>query len=239
MLKIDNLAKTINGRTILHDISLQIPNGQIAMLLGSSGVGKSTLLRILNNLDPFDSGTISLDGKPLDLKKANRMHTIGMVFQHFNLFDNLTVKENITLTLEKLLGKSKNNANHSAMELFKHYGLSELANKYPSQLSGGQKQRLAIARTVALKPKIICFDEPTSALDPMLTNFVAETIQELAEKKYIVLVASHDTLLLEKLSCTIYLMEQGTIIESTISNNFWKNRDEYPRINAFIRGTII
>jgi len=236
MLEIKNLSKIINGRTILHDISLNVPQGHIAFLLGASGVGKSTLLRILNNLDPFNSGKIFLDGKPLDLSLVNRTHTVGMVFQHFNLFDNMTVKGNITLPLEKILGKSKKEAEHSAKELLAHYGLQGLENKPVSSLSGGKKQRLAIARTVALKPKIICFDEPTSALDPMLTGFVASTIDHLAKEGYIILVASHDTMLLEQLPCTIYLMQGGTIAESVTSQDFSADKKQAPRIEAFISG---
>jgi len=236
MLVIKNLSKTVNGRQILKDISLQVDPGEIAVLLGASGVGKSTLLRILNNLDPFTSGTIELDGKPLDLSAVNRNHTIGMVFQQFNLFDHLTVKDNIIITLEKVMKKNKKEAEHIADQLLEHYGLEELAHRYPVQLSGGQKQRLAIARSVALKPRIICFDEPTSALDPFLTNMIATNIQELANEGYIVLVASHDVALLEKLNCTIHLMDKGTIIESAQSSDFWENPVRYPRIKAFIAG---
>jgi len=185
MLEIKNLSKKINGKTILDDISLHVPRGQIAFLLGPSGVGKSTLLRILNNLEHFDSGSIFLDGNQLDLNNVNRDHTVGMVFQHFNLFDNLTVKENITLPLEKILGKKKQEVDKIAKELLKYYGLQGLENNHTSRLSGGQKQRLAIARTVAMKPKVICFDEPTSALDPLLTGFVSQIINQLAREGYI------------------------------------------------------
>ncbi|HBS48325.1 TPA: peptide ABC transporter ATP-binding protein [Candidatus Dependentiae bacterium] len=236
MLIIENLSNTIHGKKVLKNISLRIKHGEIAVLLGSSGVGKSTLLRVLNNLNSFDSGDITLDGKSFDFDKVNQSHTVGMVFQHFNLFDHLTVKENITLALEKLLKNSKKEAEKTAIDLLKKYGLEDFANSFPADLSGGQKQRLAIARTVALKPKVICFDEPTSALDPMLKNFVAESIQDLAKQGYIVLVASHDIMLLENLVCTIYLMQEGNIVQVADSLDFIKNKENYALINAFIKG---
>jgi len=237
MLKITSLTKKFHNKKILDNFNLTVPRGHTIMLLGASGVGKSTLLRILNNLTSFESGSITLDNNPLDLKTVNKTHEVGMVFQHFNLFDHLTVEENITISLEKVLKKSKTESKKIAHDLLIHYGLEDLKHKYPQQLSGGQKQRLAIARTVALKPKIICFDEPTSALDPMLTNSVAANINELAQEGYIVLVASHDTLLLENLPCTIYLLDKGNITESASSKEFWENRNKYPKIDKFIRGT--
>jgi len=239
MLKIGNLSKKINEKNILRNISLQVGYGEIAVFLGASGVGKSTLLRILSNLESFNSGFITLDGKTLDLKRVNVDHIVGMLSQHFDLFEHLTAEENITLGLEKLLGKSKKEASRIANELLNHYGLGALANSYPSQLSGGQKQRLAIARMISLKPKIICFDEPTSALDPILTNFVANAIKELANEGYIVLVATHDTMLLKGLPCVINLMQAGEIVQSAKSAGFWENRKQFSLINSFITGEIV
>jgi ABC-type polar amino acid transport system ATPase subunit len=236
MLKIKNLSKTFHGKKIIDDISLDVDKGNIAFFLGPSGVGKSTLLRLLNNLEPIDSGTILLDGKKLNLTTVNKTHTIGLVFQQFNLFVNLTIEQNITLPLEKILNKSKQEAEQIAHSLLAHYGIESLKNKYPSQLSGGQKQRVALARMVALKPKIICLDEPTSALDPLLTSNVAKTIQDLANEGYIILVASHDVELLKKLHSTIYLMNKGKIVESAQSDYFKKNKENFPFINKFIIG---
>lgn len=238
MLKIIDLCKSFHGKKILDHISLDVAKGEIAVMLGQSGVGKSTLLRVLNNLETPDAGTIELDDKPLDLAKISTTHTVGMVFQHFNLFEHLTVEENITLALEKAVGKSKDEAHKIAMTLLKHYGLDDKAQKNVSQLSGGQKQRLAIARTLALKPKIVCLDEPTSALDPLLTTYVAKNIQELANEGYIVLVASHDIALLDKLNCTIYLMQAGKIVESAQSTDFKNNKDKYPMLSKFVSGSI-
>jgi polar amino acid transport system ATP-binding protein len=238
MLAINNLTKKFGSKTILNTISLTVQPGEIAVLLGQSGVGKSTLLRVLNNLESIDSGSIVVNGITLDQKTMNQRHLVGMVFQQFNLFDHLTVEQNITLPLEQVLKKSPEQAHALAHALLAHYGLEEFEHKYPNQLSGGQKQRLAIARTLALKPSIICLDEPTSALDPMLTNHVAHTIQELAHEGYMVLVATHDTALLEKLQCTIYLMRNGSIIERVSSTDFLRNRAAYEELAQFVAGTM-
>jgi len=236
MLKIDQLTKSFGAKKILNNISLTVRKGEIAVFLGSSGVGKSTLLRILNNLETINSGTITLDNNKLDLASINTTHTVGMVFQHFNLFDHLTVEQNITLPLEKVLKKSSSEAIKLAHHLLNRYGLLDKNNKYASQLSGGQKQRLAIARAIAMQPKIICLDEPTSALDPVLTSYVANNIQQLATDGYIVLVATHDTDLIEKLNCTIYLMSEGRIIETAQSQDLKNNPGNYPKIKKFIAG---
>lgn len=238
MLKIKNLTKTFHNKKILNNISLTVQRSEIALFLGASGVGKSTLLRILNNLETADSGTISLDDVPLDLATINTTHTVGMVFQHFNLFDHLTVEENITLPLEQVLKKNPAEAKEIAEFLLLNYNLLDNKNKYASQLSGGQKQRLAIARALAMQPKIICLDEPTSALDPVLTSYVANNIQVLANPTYgfIVLVATHDTDLLAKLNCTIYLMSEGSIVETAHSDALKNNPDQFPRLKKFIAG---
>jgi len=236
MLKIDGISKSFNNKKVLNNISLTVKSGEIALFLGASGVGKSTLLRILNNLETVNSGTLSLHGKPLDLATINTTHTVGMVFQHFNLFDHLTVEENITLPLEQVLKKSAPDAKKIAHDLLTHYNLLDNKNKYASQLSGGPKQRLAIARALALQPKIICLDEPTSALDPVLTSYVANNIQQLAQEGYIVLVATHDTDLLAKLNCTIYLMSEGSIVETAQSEDLKNNPQQFPRLKKFIAG---
>jgi ABC-type polar amino acid transport system ATPase subunit len=236
MFKINNVCKSYGTKKILNNISLTVNKGEIAVFLGSSGVGKSTLLRILNNLETIDSGTISLNNQLLNLATVNQTHTIGMVFQHFNLFDHLTVEQNITLPLEKIIKKNNSDAQKIAEKLLERYGLLDKKNKYAAQLSGGQKQRLAIARALAMEPKIICLDEPTSALDPVLTSYVANNIQQLATDGYIILVATHDTDLLKKLNCTIYLMSEGSIIETAQSQELHNNPDKFPRIKKFIAG---
>ena len=237
MLNIKNLTKTYGSKKILDNVSVEVPAGSIALFLGASGVGKSTLLRVLNNLETLDTGLINLDGVNLDPETIHASHISGMVFQQFNLFDHMTVLENITLALEKVAGKLKVEAETIAHKLLKEYGLEKKALAYPSQLSGGQKQRLALIRTIALQPKIICFDEPTSALDPVLTTQVAETIQKLANDGYIVLIATHDTVLIDQLACMIYLMEHGSIVETMSSKNFITQRDKFPKTDAFVSGT--
>jgi ABC-type polar amino acid transport system ATPase subunit len=236
MLKIEKINKSFKNHKILNDISLSIKKGEIALFLGSSGVGKSTLLRILNNLETIDSGSLSLNGKPLNIAHINSTHAIGMVFQHFNLFDHLTVEQNITLPLEKVLKNSPSQAQTTAHNLLERYGLQDKKNTYASQLSGGQKQRLAIARAIAMKPHVICLDEPTSALDPVLTSYVAQNIQQLADEGYIVLVATHDTALLDRLNCSIYLMSKGSIVETAQSQEFKKNPHAFPLIQKFVTG---
>src|SRR3990167_4869353 len=237
MLKIKNFKKAFGSKKVLDDISVDIPTGSIAVFLGSSGVGKSTLLRVLNGLENLDSGLVSLDNKIINLQNIEQTHLFGMVFQQFNLFEHLSNQENITLALEKVLCKSKAESNKIAKDLLKKFGLEDKADKYPAQLSGGQKQRLALARSLALKPKVICLDEPTSALDPMLTNAVADTISQLSKDGgYTVLIATHDVAILSKLNCEIYLMRDGKIIESANSVKLLERPEDFLKIAAFIKG---
>jgi ABC-type polar amino acid transport system ATPase subunit len=236
MLAIKNVTKIFNGKKVIDAISLTVERGHIAVLLGQSGVGKSTMLRVLNNLESVDAGTLELDGNNLNLKNVHQEHTVGMVFQHFNLFDHMSVLENITFVLEKVAKKSKDEAHAQGIALLTKYGLAEKAAAYPQQLSGGQKQRLAIARALSLKPTVVCMDEPTSALDPLLTTYVAQNIKELANEGYIVVVASHDISLLEKLPCTIYLMSAGKIVEKADSHNFYADKNRYPLLKNFVAG---
>ena len=232
MLEIKNISKQFDDKKVLNNISLQVKPGEIAFLLGPSGVGKSTLLRVLNNLETPDTGTLLLDEKPLTPDK------VGMVFQQFHLFNNLTVEQNILFPLIRAANMSSIEAHKITDNLLARYGLAEKAQIHIGQLSGGQKQRLAIARSLAMKPQIMCLDEPTSALDPLLTNYVAQTIQDLAQENYIVLVASHDIALLKQLTCTIYLMKStGEVAQTASSSDFKKNPDQYPLIKKFVAGT--
>lgn len=223
MLAIKNLSKNYGSKTILNNVSLTAKKGEVVLLLGSSGVGKSTLLRILAGLETASAGDIECDGK------------VGMVFQQFNLFENMTAQHNITFALEKVAGKTRSEAQKIALTLLEKYNLFDKKDHYPEDLSGGQKQRLAIARTVARKPHIICMDEPTSALDPLLTTSVANAINELAEENYIVVVATHDIALIQKVDCTIYLMEHGVIVETAESRYFNENPDAFEKIKQFVQ----
>lgn len=241
MLKIKNLSKLFNNKKVLDDISLEVKSGEIALILGQSGVGKSTLLRILNNLESYDSGDISLEfnNKSFSLKEAIDQKLIGIIFQQFNLFENMSIERNISFVIEKNSNKSKKEIKDITYNLLEKYGLLDKANLNISSLSGGQKQRLAIARTLSLDPKVICFDEPTSALDPKLTSFIANNIEELREQNKIILVATHDTFLIERLDCTIYLMQEGKIIEQALSCEYLAHKSKYPLINNFITGKLV
>ena len=236
MLELRHINKTVAGKKILVDISCSIKRGSIAIFLGSSGVGKSTLLRVLNNLEPIDSGTMVLDGEALALNAVNKTHIVGMVFQHFALFENLSVIENITLPLIIVLKKDPKEAQRIAESLLREYQLFDQANRFVVRLSGGQKQRLAIVRTLAMSPQVICMDEPTSALDPVLTNYIAKTIIQLKNDGYYVLIATHDISLVQKLPAMIHLMEQGTIVESVFTDDFFKDQNKYRRLQAFMSG---
>lgn len=228
MLEVKQVTKTIHGKEILKNISFTIKSGEIALFLGGSGVGKSTLFRVLNQLEHFDSGDLYFNELPLSQKH------IGMVFQQFNLFDHLTVQENIELALIKVQHKTKNEARDIACALLDRYGLADKASLPVTKLSGGQKQRLSIARTIALNPKIICLDEPTSALDPKLTSHVAQYIQELAAEGRIVLVTTHDMSLVKQLDGDLYLMENGTVAESCKTKSYFENPENFPLLYRFI-----
>lgn len=236
MLSINHVTKKFGNKYILRDVSLEVNKAEIAVLLGASGVGKSTLLRILNNLETVDTGTFTLDGQVLNLATVNKEHLSGMVFQSFNLFEHLTALENITLALEKVLKIPHEKAIAQAQDLLRQYGLSDKEDAYPMDLSGGQKQRLALARALALKPQIVCLDEPTSALDPLLTASVAKTIQDLAHQNFIVIVATHDISLLERLACTVYFMKDGAIVEKGSSQEILSHPDKFSQVSRFIKG---
>lgn len=232
MLKIKGLSATLGKKRILNNIDFEIPRGQIAILLGGSGAGKSTFLRVLNQLEKHETGTFSLDGFALNHKEH-----VGMVFQQFNLFENLSTAENIVSTLVHGKQMDKKEAVKRANELLKQYGLGDKGDLPVSRLSGGQKQRLAIARTLAVNPNIICLDEPTSALDPTLTKQVADSIKELALENRMVIVTTHDMSLVMQLEADLFLMEEGSIVEKTSKKDFLANRDFYPKLSLFMLTT--
>lgn len=230
MLSLKNITKHYQNKLVVNDVSFDVQAGEVIVLLGKSGVGKSTILRILSGLESNESGLIALNNLPLPA------HAVGMVFQEFNLFPHLTVEENITLPLQKIAGKSAAQAQAIAQILLTTYELTAQANLYPQRLSGGQKQRVAFARTLAMQPQILCLDEPTSALDPMLTSKVAQEINKLAQQGLMIILATHDTELIKQIKCTIYLMKHGKIIEATTSDELAKNSEKYPFIKNFTQG---
>lgn len=193
MLEVKDLKKSFGDRVILDNVNLTVKDDEILCIVGPSGAGKTTLLRCITGLDTPDSGEFLMDGKPFDPQGTGASdRVIGVVFQDFNLFPNLSVMENITLAPTMVLKQPKDEAVKKAQELLGKLGLSTKGNLYPWQLSGGQKQRVAIARALAMKPKILCYDEPTSALDPNLRQDVANIILSLKEGGVTQLVVTHD-----------------------------------------------
>lgn len=193
MLEVQELKKSFGGRQILDGVNLTVKDGEILCIVGPSGAGKTTLLRCITGLEAADSGKFLIDGRPFDPQGTERSDSvIGVVFQDFNLFPNLSVIENVTLAPTLVLKKSKDEAQKDAEELLKELGLDGKGDLYPYQLSGGQKQRVAIARALAMKPKILCYDEPTSALDPNLRDEVAKLILGLKKDGMTQLVVTHD-----------------------------------------------
>jgi ABC-type polar amino acid transport system ATPase subunit len=230
MLHVTNLCKTFGTRHILNHIGLSVQYGDVGILLGGSGAGKSTLLRCIAQLDICQEGTIMIDGRPLVAAD------VGMVFQQFNLFENLTVRENIIFSLRwghrRLTSVA---AQDLAQKMLVQFGLTDVANSYPRYLSGGQKQRVALARTLALEPKIVCLDEPTSALDPLLTHQVAQLINNIASLGYIVLVATHDISLVKKLQGILWLMQDGKIIESASTQDYAASPASFAHLQDFLQ----
>lgn len=234
MLKIDNLFKMRQEMPVLQGINLEVKRGQIAILLGASGAGKSTLLRILNNLESYDAGSIFFDGRPLELNKTAQTHTVGMVFQQFNLFEHLNVLDNVLLALIHCKQMKKSEAEVLAQSALERYGLLSHASRSVHSLSGGQKQRLALARTLALDPKIVCLDEPTSALDPQLTSQIAELTCTLANEGRIVLVTTHDLHLIQKLEGELFFLQKGAIKERVKKKEYFTRPEIYPALHQFL-----
>lgn len=191
MLEVKNLSKSFDGRNIIKDLSFSLKNGETMTVVGPSGVGKTTLLRIIAGLETADSGTITLDGQNYDPQAT------GIVFQDFNLFPNLTVLENITLAPKLVLKMNNQAADNLAQELLEQLQMLPYSAQYPYQLSGGQKQRVAIARALAMKPRILCYDEPTSALDPNLRQEVENLILDLKRQGQTQFIITHDLVFAE------------------------------------------
>ena len=191
MLEVKNLAKSFGNRQILQNMNFSLKDGEILTVVGPSGAGKTTLLRIVAGLETADAGSMSLDGEEYDLSQEER-GAVGVVFQDFNLFPNMSVLENITLAPQLALKEDKKAAEAKAKELLAKLQMADKGGLYPYQLSGGQKQRVAIARALAMQPKMLCYDEPTSALDPALRDQVADLILSLKESGLTQLIITHD-----------------------------------------------
>lgn len=211
---------------VLNDINLNVSRGEVVVVLGPSGSGKSTLIRAINRLEPINSGTITVDGVPLPeegKKLAGLRSDVGMVFQSFNLFSHKTILENVTLGPIKVRKLSKKDAEKRAMELLDRVGIANQADKLPSQLSGGQQQRAAIARTLAMDPKLILLDEPTSALDPEMINEVLDTMIALANQGMTMVAVTHEMGFARKAADRIIFMSDGEILEDTTPEEFFDN----------------
>ena len=226
MLKIRGLKKFFGNNLVLKGVNLEINKGEIVVVVGPSGGGKTTLLRTITGLEKCDDGTIEIDGytfckdgRYCDKKSSSIIRkNVGLVFQNFNLFPHKSVLENIIEAPTRALGEKKENAINKANEILSFLGLSDKANNYPCELSGGQKQRVAIGRALALNPKLMCFDEPTSALDPSLTLDVAKLIKSLSKTGMSMLIITHDMEFAKLVSDKIVSMDSGRIIEKHIYN---------------------
>ncbi len=218
MLKLNQLSKYFNGKQVLHSIDLEINEGEIVTIIGPSGSGKSTLLRCMNLLEVPEAGEVLFEGTNLLDPKTNlneiREH-IGMVFQNFNLFPNKTVGENITLALKLLKKMDDKSAHEIALSLLTRVGLADKIDVYPSKLSGGQKQRVAIARSLALNPKLMLFDEPTSALDPEMVKEVLDVMKELGEGGMTMVIVTHEMGFARQVATRAIFIDQGQILEDT------------------------
>lgn len=227
MIQVSHLQKTYpNGLQVLRDVNATIRHGEIISIIGPSGTGKSTFLRCLNMLEEPTGGKITVDGHELtspktDISKVRQK--MGMVFQNFNLFDHLSIIDNICIAPVKLLGKTKEEARKRGLELLAMVGLAEKADAMPSQLSGGQKQRVAIARCLSMDPEIILFDEPTSALDPTMVSEVLGVIKSLASQGMTMLIVTHEMRFARDVSTRIFYMDQGIIYEEGSPSEIFDN----------------
>jgi glutamine ABC transporter, ATP-binding protein len=226
VINITNLYKNFGDLEVLKNISTEIKKGEIISIIGPSGSGKSTFLRCINKLEEPSLGHIYIDGMDLmdkntDINKVRER--VGMVFQHFNLFPNMTVLDNLTLSPIMVKKESKEEAEKYALSLLEKVGLSDKANSYPTQLSGGQKQRIAIARALAMKPEVILFDEPTSALDPEMIKEVLDVMRDLAKEGMTMLIVTHEMGFARNVGNRILFMDKGEIIEDCSPKEFFEN----------------
>ncbi|ALQ40332.1 peptide ABC transporter ATP-binding protein [Fusobacterium hwasookii ChDC F174] len=226
MINVENLSKNFGNLKVLKNISTTINKGEIISIIGPSGSGKSTFLRCINKLEEPTEGHIYIDGMDLMDKKTdiNKIRErVGMVFQHFNLFPNMTVLENLTLSPTMVKKESKEEAEKYALYLLEKVGLSDKAKSYPTQLSGGQKQRIAIARALAMRPEVILFDEPTSALDPEMIKEVLDVMRDLAKEGMTMLIVTHEMGFARNVGNRILFMDNGEIIEDCSPKDFFEN----------------
>ncbi len=237
MLRTKKLYKSFHDHHAVIDVNFEVKQGDIVSIIGPSGSGKSTLLRCLNLLETPSSGQIFLDGKQINSKDCdiNKVRQkMGMVFQNFNLFPHLSVRENINLAPIKLQGVSKDEANDTCEKLLDLVGLPEKIDKYPNSLSGGQKQRIAIARSLAMKPEIMLFDEPTSALDPEMVGEVLDLMKMLAKKGMTMVIVTHEMGFAKEAATRVCFMNEGKLAYENSPEKFFMENGEHPRLQEFL-----
>ena len=236
MIDIKHLSKSFGGQLVLNDISEHIYPGEKIVIIGPSGSGKSTFLRSLNLMEEPSKGTITFDGVDItnpktDIDAVRRQ--MGMVFQHFNLFPNMTIQRNITLAPVRTGLMTQAEADRKALELLRRVGLEDKADSYPNQLSGGQKQRIAIVRALAMNPKVLLFDEPTSALDPEMVGEVLQVMKELAAEGMTMIVVTHEMGFAKEVGSRVMFMDEGLILEQGFPDQVF-NHPVNPRLKEFL-----
>lgn len=233
-LVVKNLHKQFGSNKVLNGIDFELKEGERVVVLGPSGSGKSTFLRCINWMEEPTSGEIYLNGTLITAKNIRKMRrNLGMVFQHFNLINNLTVMENLTLAPLKLKLMKRDQATKRAKELLRHIGLVSKADAYPASLSGGQKQRVAIIRAMMLSPEVLLFDEPTSALDPESIEDVLELIRELASHGMTIMIVTHEMSFAKEIATRIVFLDKGKIIEEGTPQDFFAH-PKTPRVKEFL-----
>lgn len=238
LIKVDNLVKQFDGmdHPVIRGVSMEIRRGEVVFIIGPSGSGKSTFLRSLNMLETPTDGKIFFEGADLTDRKVNLnmcRRKMGMVFQQFNLFPHMNVMRNLTIAPIKLLGKSREEAEATAVELLKRVGLADRAEAYPNQLSGGQKQRIAIVRSLCMKPDVMLFDEPTSALDPEMVGEVLNVMRELAEENMTMVVVTHEMAFAREVATRVVFMDGGIIMEENSPDKFFGD-PQCDRLKSFL-----
>ena len=236
MIKFEHISKRFGSLEVLKDVTQQVSQNEIVSLIGPSGSGKSTLLRCMNLLEVPSSGRILFKGEDITAKGVNiniHRQKMGMVFQHFNVFPNMTVEKNITIAPVNLKKMNKEQAHNKAMELLDRVGLKDKADVKPAKLSGGQKQRLAIVRAMAMEPEVMLFDEPTSALDPEMVGEVLEVIKDLAKSGMTMMIVTHEMGFAREISDRVLFMNNGVIAESGAPEKIFENPDN-ERLKEFL-----
>ena len=235
-IHVSHLKKSFGKTEVLKDITTDIYEGEVVVILGPSGCGKSTFLRCINRLEDITGGEMVVDGNHMDDKKIDinkARENVGMVFQHFNLFNNLNVIDNLTLAPIQVKKMKKEDATALALEMLRKVGLEEKANEYPAMLSGGQKQRVAIARALCMNPDIMLFDEPTSALDPEMVGEVLGVMRELAEEGMTMVIVTHEIGFAREVANRVIFIDEGVIKVDKPPQEFFEDPDN-PRLKAFL-----